>query len=92
MQYMMRKLMRKLKNRYHWSNKIKVSASSVFTCDGELMKTTTHVIGRDNIVVIGYETCITGAAIVVDGDGNQIMFGDNCHIQNNQTSDRLFIM
>jgi len=88
----MHELIRKLKNKYHWSNKLKISPSSVFVCNGAIMKTAVRVRGETNVVTLGYDTRTVNAIIVIDGDDNQVILGDNCHVQNGEMSDRALIM
>lgn len=88
----MRELIRRLKNKYHWSNKFKISPSSVFVCSGDVMKTAVRVSGENNVVTLGYNTRTINAMIIIDGDDNQVTLGDTCYIYNGEMSDRALIM
>lgn len=73
--------LQKLKNKYHWSNKIRVSKLSVFTCDGDLLKTHISVDGN-NTVTIGNNTKMLKVEIVVAGENNRLVIGNDCYIEN----------
>lgn len=73
--------LRKLKNKYHWSNKITVSQSSTFVCNGDLVKTRISV-DSSNTVSIGSNTKLIKVELIVAGEGNQLMIGNNCYIEN----------
>jgi hypothetical protein len=88
----MHKFIRQLKNKYHWSNKLKISSSSVFVCNGDVRKTVVRVHGENNVLTLGYNTRIINTTIAIDGDNNQVTLGDTCYVRSGEISDRSLIM
>jgi hypothetical protein len=73
--------LRKLKNKYHWSNKITVSQSSTFVCNADLVKSRVSVNGN-NTVSIGSQTKLIKVELSVAGENNQLIIGNDCYIEN----------
>jgi len=73
--------LQKVKNRYHWTNKIKVSKEATFVCEGDLSKTHIHV-DANNTVRIGQQTTLKKVELKVVGENNRLIIGDACYIEN----------
>ncbi len=73
--------LQRLKNKYHWSNKIKVSKASVFICEGRLLKTHITVEGN-NTVIIHNAAQLLKVEIAIAGENNHLNIGENCYIEN----------
>lgn len=73
--------LQKFKNRYHWTNKIKVSKEATFVCEGDLLKTHIRVDGN-NTVRIGQQTTLKKVELKVVGENNRLIIGDSCYIEN----------
>jgi hypothetical protein len=73
--------LQKVKNRYHWSNKIKVSKQANFICEGDLLKTHIYV-DANNTVHIGQQTALKKVELKVVGENNRLIIGDHCYIEN----------
>jgi hypothetical protein len=72
--------LQKLKNKYHWTNKMRVSKAAVFVCDGNLLKT--HIrVDDSNTVIIG-NTQMISVELVVAGENNRLVIGEGCYIEN----------
>jgi hypothetical protein len=73
--------LQRLKNTYHWSNKIHVASAAHFLCEGTLLKTHIRVDGN-NSVTIGHHTTLAKVELTVMGENNRIKIGNACHIEN----------
>jgi hypothetical protein len=73
--------LQQLKNQFPCSNKIRVSKSSIFVCDGDLRKT--HIcIDGNNTVTIGKQTKMLKVELEITGENNRVMIGADCYFEN----------
>ena len=73
--------LQKVKNRYHWTNKINVAKEATFVCEGDLLKT--HIrVDANNAVRIGQQTMLKKVELKVVGENNCLIIGDACYIEN----------
>lgn len=80
----MKTWLRYLKNKYHWFNKIRVSKTSTFVCEGDLIHAYIE-INDNNTVIMGQDMQLINFAIIVNGEDNQVTLGADCHIEDNWT-------
>ena len=79
----MGRLLQRLINQYHWSNRIKITKLSHFLCKGELRRCHVLVKGSSNKITIGDESQVHNIDLVVTGDDNELIVGDSCYLESN---------
>ena len=76
----------KMKNYYHWSNKIEVAKESVFQCAGYILRTRIAIQGVDNSLNISENARILNYDIVIKGSGNSLEIESDCIANGNHVS------
>ncbi|MBD2603568.1 hypothetical protein H6G81_03245 [Scytonema hofmannii FACHB-248] len=76
----------RMKNYYHWSNKIEVAKESVFHCAGYILRTRIVIPKVDNSLNIAENAKILNYDIVIKGSGNSIEFQSDCVANGNHVS------
>lgn len=82
--------LRQLVNRYHWANRLEVAPQSLTQIAGQLTHTRIALQGRDNRLEVPASSTLKYTDILLRGDGNRFILGEQVYVDGKFVSNNIW--